>query len=313
MDASVPGPARPPLADLDAVVAEAAAGPPVRAVIVDATERTVVEGAVEAADLGIVEPTFVGPSATVREVAATVRGAERWPVVDAADDVAAGDLAVDLVADGRADVLCKGHLHSDVFLHPVLRRLRTSRRLSHVFLCDLERYPRLLGVTDATVNIFPDLSQKIEIVRNAVDLMVLLGVERPAVAVLSAVETVNPAIPSTIDGASLAVMGARDQVPHATIDGPLAFDDAISAEASRIKGIDTDVAGRIDVALVPDLTAGNILVKALEHLAGATVAGLVLGATVPTVLTSRADPPRSRLASLALAAVVHHRTLAARA
>jgi phosphotransacetylase len=295
------------LPSLDAVIAAASAGPPVRAAIVDATERSVVEGAVDAALAGIVEPTFVGPEAEVREVVAGVPGAERYPVLDAPDDHAAGDAAVDLVADGRADVLCKGHLHTDVFLHPVLRRLRTRRRLSHVFLCDVPTYPKLLAVTDATVNIFPDLSQKIEIVRNAVDLMTLLGVERPNVAVLSAVETVNPAIPSTIDGASLAVMGARRQVPHAVVEGPLAFDDAISAEASRVKGIATAIAGEIDIALVPDLTAGNILVKALEHLAGATVAGVVLGATVPTVLTSRADPPRCRLASLALAAVVHHR------
>lgn len=300
-------PAGPRLSTLDQVIQEARGRPPVRAVIVDATERTVVEGAVHAAEQGIIEPTFVGPAEQVRSAIAQVPGADGHPVIDASDDEDAGRKAVDLVVDGGADILCKGHLHTDVFLHPVLKRLRTPRRLSHVFLVELDSYPKLLGVTDATINIFPNLEQKIEIARNAVDLAHLTGIERPKVAILSAVETVTVDIPSTIDGASLAVMGAREQIADAVIDGPLAFDDAISAEASAVKGIESAVAGDLDVALVPDLTSGNILVKALEYLAGATVAGIVLGASCPIVLTSRADPLRSRLASFAVASVVHHR------
>ncbi len=296
---------RPPT--LDDFIDEAAAAGAVRAVIADATERTVVEGAVQAARRGIVEPMFVGPVAAVRAVTETVPGAEGYRVIDAPDPEAAGDRAVEAVVAREADILCKGHLHSDVLLHPVLEQLRTSRRVSHVFVLELDTYPKLLSVTDAAINISPDLAEKVEILRNAIELAHLMGVEEPRVAVLSALETVTPAIPSTLDGADLAVMADRDQLPGAVIDGPLALDDALSAEAASIKGITSAVAGAVDIALVPDLTSGNILVKGLEYLAGATLAGVVLGATVPIVLTSRADPLRSRLASFALAAVVHHR------
>jgi phosphotransacetylase len=285
----------------------ASASSPVRAVIADATDRTTVESAVDAGRRGIIEPTFVGPIAEVKAIMATVPGSADCPVIDAPDAEAASDHAVDVVVAGGADILCKGHVHTDVLLHPVLSRLRTSRRLSHVFVVELESYPKLLSITDAAVNIAPDLAEKIEILRNALGLARLIGIEEPKVAVLSAVETVTVEFPSTVDAAALAVMGARDQLPHALIDGPLALDDALSAEASETKGISSAVAGRIDIALVPDLVSGNIVVKALEYLAGATIGGVVLGGTVPIVLTSRADPLRSRIASYALAAVVHHR------
>ena len=189
-------------------------------------------------------------------------------------------------------------------------RLRSAHRLSHVFLAELPGYPKLLGITDAVVNVAPDLVEKVAIIRNAIEFAHLTGLDEPKVAVLSAVETVSPVIPSTADAAALAAMNERGEVTGAVVDGPLALDDAVSAEVAAVKGIRSVVAGDADFLVVPDLDAGNILAKSLERLAGATLAGIVLGATVPIVLTSRAEPPRSRLASFGVAAVVHHRRVA---
>jgi phosphotransacetylase len=220
---------------------------------------------------------------------------------------AAAQAAVDLVRAGRADVLMKGYLHTDEMLHAVLRQetgLRTDRLLSHVFILEVPTYHKLLLITDAAINIRPDIAQKAAITQNAVDLARKLGVEQPKVAGLSSVETINPNIPSTVHAACLSKMAERGQIKGALVDGPLAFDNAISAEAARDKGINSPVAGDIDVVVVPDLDAGNILSKNLEYLASAKMAGIVVGASAPVVLTSRSDPPRARVYSLALSSLL---------
>jgi phosphotransacetylase len=199
-------------------------------------------------------------------------------------------------------------LHTDAFLRPILKHLRTGSRVSHVFVVELMTYHKLLYVTDAAINVTPDLLTKAAIVENAVHLARLLGTETPNVAALSSVEVINPAIPSTIDAACLSKMAQRGQIEHAVIDGPLAFDNAISRDAAETKHIDSPVAGDVDILLAPDLDAGNILAKDLEYLAKATLGGIVLGVRVPVVLSSRSDPPRARLISAALASLVHHTT-----
>jgi phosphotransacetylase len=211
------------------------------------------------------------------------------------------------VRDGEADVLMKGYLHTDEMLHAVLQRetgLRTDRLLSHVFVLEVPTYHKLLLITDAAINIHPDITAKGSITQNAVDLARKLGAERPKVAVLSSVETINPNIPSTVHAACLSKMADRGQIRGAIVDGPLAFDNAISLEAAGEKGIDSPVSGDVDVVVVPDLDAGNILFKNLEYLANAKVAGVVMGAKAPVVLTSRSDPPRARVFSLALASLL---------
>jgi phosphate acetyltransferase len=213
------------------------------------------------------------------------------------------------VRAGEVEALMKGSLHTDELLHAVVSSatgLRTARRMSHVFVMDVPTYPRLLLVTDAAVNIAPDLAVKADIARNAIDLARVLGLKKPKVAVLSAVETVNPKIPSTVDAAALCKMADRGQIQGGVVDGPLAFDNAISERAAQAKNIDSPVAGRADVLLVPDLESGNIVAKQLQYLAGAGSAGIVLGARVPIVLTSRADSVRTRLASTAVMMLVAH-------
>jgi phosphotransacetylase len=230
-------------------------------------------------------------------------------IVDAAHSHAAAAKAVELVRLGEARLLMKGSLHSDEILGAVLARetgLRTGRRLSHVFIMDVPTYHKVLVVTDAAINIAPTLEDKLDICQNAIDLAVALGVKRPKVAILAAVETVNSKMPSTIDAAALCKMADRKQIVDGALDGPLAFDNAISAEAARIKGITSEVAGDPDILLVPDLEAGNMLAKQLTFLANADSAGLVLGARVPVILTSRADSVRSRIASCAVAVMAAH-------
>jgi phosphotransacetylase len=215
--------------------------------------------------------------------------------------------AVELVREGEADILMKGHLHTDDFLRAVLRSatgLRTDRLLSHCFVLQIPSYHKLLVITDAAINIAPDMVQKAAIVQNAIDLLRQLDVDVPKVAALSAVETINPKIPSTVDAACLHKMSERGQIKFGLVDGPMAFDNAISATAAREKGIKSEVAGDVDVLLAPDLDAGNILYKNLEYLASARVAGIVMGARAPIVLTSRSDPPEARVHSLALANLV---------
>lgn len=285
-----------------------ACGPiePLAVAVVGATDVSVLEGVCEAVDAGLIDPTLIGPDAEVAAAVHAVPRCREFPVVSARTEEEICTTGVQLVLDGTVEGIVKGHVHTATFMRPVLSRLRTERRVSHVFLVELPTYHQLLHVTDAAVNIAPDLTTKAAITNNAVRLARALGREVPKVAVLSAIETINPSIPSTIDAACLSKMAERGQIRGALVDGPLAFDVAISAQSAQIKGIESSVAGDVDIVVVPDIDAGNILVKDLEYLANATIAGIVLGASAPVVLTSRADPPRSRLLSCALAAYVAH-------
>jgi phosphate acetyltransferase len=273
--------------------------------VVAPTTEVALTGALEAAREGLIEPILVGPQGAVRALALRLGldlGGLR--IVDASDDEDAARKSVALCRDGSARALMKGALHTDVLMHAVLdsaNGLRGPRRVSHVFVIDAPAYPRPLLVTDAGINIYPTLEDKVFIVENAIDLAHALGIETPNIAILSAVETVNPKIASTIDAAALCKMADRRQITGGVLDGPLAFDTAVSAEAARIKELSSPVAGKADVLLVPDLESGNMLAKQLEYLGGAELAGVVLGARVPIVLTSRADSARARLASCAVA------------
>ena len=279
---------------------------PLTVAVVGATEVSVLEGVCEAVDAGLIAPTLVGPAEDVAAAVEQVPQCRDFPVVVTRTEDESCTTGVQLVLDHEVQGIVKGQVHTATFMRPVLARLRTERRVSHVFVIELPTYHKLLHVTDAAVNIGPDLTTKAAIARNAIGLAGTLGVELPKVAALSSIETINPAIPSTIDAACLSKMAERGQIHGALVDGPLAFDGAISADSARIKGIESPVAGDVDIVVVPDIDAGNILVKDLEYLANATIAGIVLGAAAPVVLTSRADPPRSRLLSCALAAYVAH-------
>ena len=265
---------------------------------------------VEAARAGIIAPILVGPVERIRTVAKTCGlDIEQYEIAAVPHSHAAAARAVELVRLGRADLLMKGSLHTDELMSEVVRKdtgLRTSRRVSHAFVMDVPTYHKVLTITDAAVNIFPTLDDKRDIIQNVIEFMRALGVERPKVAILSAVETVTSKIPSTIDAAALCKMADRGQIEGGLLDGPLAFDNAISAEAARTKKIVSPVAGDPDVLVVPDLEAGNILVKNLNFLSRADAAGIVLGARVPIILTSRADSERTRLASCAVAALYAH-------
>ena len=290
---------------LEAICAGLGDGSPLETAIAHPCDATSISAAMEAARARLIAPIFVGPAAKVERAAAAagedISGFRR---IDAPHSDAAAEAAVALVRAGEAVLLMKGSLHTDevmrAVLDPVLG-LRTKRRISHVYLMDVLRYPKLLMITDAAINIAPDLETKADIVRNAIDLVHALGNAQPLVAILSAVETVNPAIPSTLDAAALCKMADRGQITGGLLDGPLAFDNAVSKAAARDKGILSEVAGDADILLVPDLEAGNMLAKQLTFLAGAEAAGIVLGARVPIVLTSRADSAAARLASCAVA------------
>lgn len=283
---------------------------PVPTVVAHPCDETALAGAVEAWQRGLITPILVGPAARIRDIAARhgldLGGLE---VVDTPHSHASADRAVALVREGRAELLMKGSLHSDELLGAVVARdtgLRTGRRLSHVFIMDVPTYHKMLLVTDGGINIAPGLEEKADICQNAIDLAIALGVSRPKVAVLAAVETVTSKMPSTVDAAALCKMADRRQITGGLIDGPLGFDNAISREAARMKGIESEVAGDPDILLAPDLEAGNMLAKQLRFLAKADSAGLVLGARVPIILTSRADNVRSRIASCAIAMLVAH-------
>jgi phosphate acetyltransferase len=255
-------------------------------------------------------PTAVGPADKIAETAKSagvdLRGLE---IIDASHSNASAEKAVALVREGRAEVLMKGSLHTDELLSAVVSRekgLRTGRRISHAFLMDVPTYHKVLVITDAAISIAPTLEDKVDICQNAIDLAIALGREKPKVAILAAVETVNSKMPATLDAAALCKMADRGQIKGGILDGPLAFDNAISKEAANTKGIKSEVAGDPDILLAPDLEAGNILAKQLSFLANADSAGLVLGARVPIILTSRADSVRSRIASCAVASQVAH-------
>jgi phosphate acetyltransferase len=283
---------------------------PVPTAVVHPCEATALAGALEAAAKGLIVPILVGPAARIAEVAREARlSVDRIHVVDTPHSHGAAAKAVELVRTGQAELLMKGSLHTDELLGAVVAReagLRTGRRISHVFVMDVPTYHKVLVVTDAAINIAPTLEDKVDICQNAIDLAVSLGVSRPKVAILAAVETVTSKMPATIDAACLCKMAERGQITSAVLDGPLAFDNAISTDAAATKGIRSEVAGDPDILLAPDLEAGNILAKQLTFLANADSAGLVLGARVPIILTSRADSVRSRIASCGVAMLVAH-------
>ena len=284
--------------------------PPIPTAIAHPCEASALAGPMEAAAKGLIVPTLVGPAAKIAQVA-RAEGIDlgATPIIDVPHSHAAAAKAVELVRQGQAELLMKGSLHTDELLGAVVARetgLRTARRLSHVFIMDVPTYHKVLIVTDGAINIAPSLEDKVDIAQNAIDLAVALGVSTPKVAVLGAVETVTSKMPATIDAACLCKMAERGQITGGLVDGPLAFDNAISRDAARIKGITSAVAGDPDILLAPDLEAGNILAKQLTFLAKADSAGLVLGARVPIILTSRADSVRSRIASCAVAMLAAH-------
>ncbi len=281
--------------------------PPLACAVVHPVNDVSLRGALESRGAGLIEPVLVGPKekihAAAAEAALDLSGLE---IVDAPHSHAAGEIAADLASQRRVAAIMKGALHTDEVLEPVLdpkRRLRTERRLSHVFVLDAPSYHKLLLITDAAVNIAPTLMHKADILQNAIDLAHALGVSTPKAAILSAVETVTSAIASTVDAAALCKMADRGQITGALVDGPLAFDNAVSAEAVRLKGLSSAVAGDADILLAPELVSGNMIAKQLDYLGGAVAAGLVLGAHVPIILTSRAEGVLPRKASCALASL----------
>ena len=278
--------------------------PPTTAVVHPCDEPSL-RAVLETAEANLIRPVLVGPAGRIAAVAdAASLSLQGIELIDAPHSVASAAKAVEIVRTGQAALLMKGSLHSDEILGAVADKttgLRTGRRISHVFVMDVPSYPDPLFITDAAVNIFPDLNAKRDIVQNAIDLHVGLGLGRPRVAILSAVETVTEKIPSTIEAAALCKMADRGQIKDGDLDGPLALDNAISPDAARIKGISSVVAGRAQILVVPDLEAGNMLAKNLTFLSGADAAGIVLGARVPIILTSRADNLRTRMASCAVA------------
>ena len=284
--------------------------PAATTIIVHPCEESALRGPIEAAEAGIIVPILVGPAAKISAVARE-HGLDigRFEVVDVPHSEAAAAKGVELIRESKGELLMKGSLHTDELMREVASSksgLRTARRISHVFIMDVPTYAETLFITDAAINIFPDLDAKRDIVQNAIDLFTQVGLGTPRVAILSAVETVTSKIPSTIEAAALCKMADRGQITGGLLDGPLAFDNAIDPEAARIKGIQSPVAGRAQILVVPDLEAGNMLAKNLTFLAKADSAGIVLGARVPIILTSRADSVRARMASCAAAALYAH-------
>ncbi len=296
-------------ARLTSILEQARQFPPLKTAVVDAGEMHVLEGMLEAYQEGLIEPLLIGHPKKLQKLwqkIAPPSVINEIQLIPAKTDEEAVKLGIDLVLQGKADALTKGWIHTDMLMRPVLERLQTGKRVSHVFVTDLPSYSKLLFITDAAINIEPKLLDKAAILQNAVELARILDVDKPKVAVLSAVEVVKPAIISTIDAACLSKMAERGQITHAIVDGPLAFDNAISKQAAQIKQINSPVSGDVDILLAPDLNAANILAKDLEYLAGATMAGIVMGAAVPIMLPSRSDPPVARLLAAAIAVLVHH-------
>jgi phosphate acetyltransferase len=295
----------PPTSKYEQLIARAKGVPPATTIVAHPCDETSLRGPVEAAQAGLIVPILVGPakkiSAVAREHGIDIASFE---MVDAPHSEAAAAKAVALIHESKGELLMKGSLHTDELMREVTSSktgLRTARRISHVFIIDVPTHSDTLFITDAAINIFPDLDTKRDIIQNVIDLFMQVGLGTPRVAILSAVETVTSKIPSTIEAAALCKMAERGQITGGLLDGPLAFDNAISLEAAAIKGIKSEVAGRAQVLVVPDLEAGNMLAKNLAFLAKADTAGIVLGARVPIILTSRADSVRSRMASCAAA------------
>jgi phosphate acetyltransferase len=291
----------------DALIRACQALQPIRTAVVHPCDESSLTAAMDAAGAGIIEPILIGPEARIRALAGALHvDLLQYSLLNVPHSHAAAWKAVELVRMGQADALMKGSLHTDELMAEVVHKdtgLRTGRRISHVFVMDVPSYDKTLFITDAAINIFPTLEDKADIVRNVIDLARALQIARPKVAILSAIETVSSKIPSTIDAAALCKMADRGQIVGAVLDGPLAFDNAISREAAEIKHIHSPVAGDADILVVPDMEAGNLLAKELTFLANADAAGIVLGARVPIILTSRADNVRARMASCAVAAL----------
>ena len=295
----------------DRLIAAAKAVAPVPTIVIHPCDETSLRGVTDSAQAGIIRPVLVGPEKKIRDVAAEYNlDVSGFEFVDVPHSEAAAAKGVELIHAAKGEMLMKGSLHTDELMRSVTAKvggLRTERRVSHVFVMDVPAYTETLFVTDAAINIFPDLDAKRDIIQNAIDLYVQAGFGKsPRVAILSAVETVTSKIPSTIEAAALCKMADRGQIAGGILDGPLAFDNAIDVEAARIKGITSEVAGRAQILLVPDLEAGNMLAKNLAYFAKADGAGIVLGARVPVILTSRADSPRARMASCAVASLYAH-------
>ncbi len=297
--------ANPPGPKYERLIEKAKGVAAAKTIVVHPCDETSLRGATEAAKIGLISPILVGPADKIKSVADRNKlDISAFELIDAAHSDAAAARAVELIHEARGELLMKGSLHTDELMRAVTASgtgLRTSRRISHVFIMDVPSHAETLFITDAAINIFPDLDAKHDIVQNAIDLFTQVGLGQPRVAILSAVETVTSKIPSTIDAAALCKMADRGQITGGVLDGPLAFDNAVDLEAARIKGIQSPVAGRAQILVVPDLEAGNMLAKNLIYLSKADSAGLVLGARVPIVLTSRADSVRSRMASCAVA------------
>ena len=308
--AATAGAVAPPGSKYDRLIARAKEVPAATTVIAYPCDETSLRGPLEAAHAGMITPVLVGPAEKIADLAGEhgldIEGVD---IVDVPDSHAAAARAVELIHESKGELLMKGSLHTDELMREVTSSktgLRTARRISHVFIMDVPTYAEPLFITDAAINIFPDLDAKIDIVQNAIDLFTQTGLGEPRVAILSAVETVTAKIPSTIDAAALCKMADRGQITGAVLDGPLAFDNAIDAEAAAIKKIKSPVAGRAQILVVPDLEAGNMLAKNLVYLGKADSAGIVIGARVPIVLTSRADSVRARMASCAVAVLYAH-------
>jgi phosphate acetyltransferase len=307
MSAQPVGEARPP-SKYDRLIAAAKAAPSVTTIVVHPCDESSLRGAADAAQAGIIRPILVGPASKIAKVAVEHSiDISDYEIVDAEHSEEAAAKSVELIHAARGEMLMKGSLHTDELMRSVTAKgtgLRTDRRISHVFVMDVPTYAETVFITDAAINIFPDLDDKRDIIQNAIDLFIQAGFGTlPKVAILSAVETVTVKIPSTIDAAALCKMADRGQIAGGVLDGPLAFDNAVDVEAAKIKGIKSEVAGRAQILVVPDLEAGNMLAKNLAYFAKADSAGVVLGARVPIVLTSRADTPRARIASCAVAAL----------
>lgn len=283
---------------------------PVPTAVVHPCEITALTGALDAAEKQLIEPILVGPAKKINEVAKTGKlNLGNIQIVDTKHSHESATKSVELIREGKAELLMKGSLHTDELMSAIVARdggLRTSRRISHVFVMDVPTYHKVLIITDGAINIAPSLEDKVDICQNAIDLAMALGLEKPKVAILAAVETVTSKMPATIDAAALCKMAERGQITGGILDGPLAFDNAINKDAAITKGIISEVAGDPDILLAPDLEAGNILAKLLTFLSKADSAGLVLGARVPVILTSRADSVRSRIASCAVAKIAVH-------
>jgi phosphate acetyltransferase len=290
------------------LIARCKALAPLPTAVAHPCDESALRGAVEAAEMGILKPILVGPRKKIEAVAAQFNlDISPYELVDVPHSQAAAEAAVKLAREGKAEMLMKGSLHTDELMGAVVRSatgLRTGRRISHAFIMDVPKLDRAIIVTDGAINIFPTLTDKMHIIQNAIDLACALGMTLPKVAILSAMETVNPDVPSTVEAAALCKMADRKQITGGILDGPLALDNAIDLMAARIKQIDSPVAGMADILVAPDLEAGNMLAKSLTFMADADAAGIVLGARVPIILTSRADSVMVRLASCAVAALL---------